>query len=548
MKNLLSILFLFSVLSLNAQTDPVQEWCNASTSLLEDFRANVDNGRPELIIDHEDNPIAVLTSSISDASYATIVKYTPEGLLLWKHHLYNVLDYNLEIEKLLLDNDNNLFVMGIRIISKNEGNGYSYIIGEPFVQKISPEGELLWEFNSTYEVGAAGQNNCQSATLDENGNLYVVGTHLPVLNPTRERLMVFSLDTDGQLRWSQLLEDAEGGDIILKDDQLYVAGRGKNSNISGEGILVHTFSKEGDLLNIAFNPNHYYFPNTENPKFDQNGNFYIAKHDGTFTLQKFDINANLTWQYQKANVLPDSVPSDRINDYLIDQDGNIYLTGLYFIEEEKENVFTVKLSPQGETIWENNYNYNAQSKDIGESLALFENQNLLVIGRTNGTPPTNYSEFLLAFDQNGEEIWQQFSDNMISPFSRIFHQCAVTDKFIYTLSFQEIDNTLFDQNLCKYTHDYTINLDTDPDSLDTAQSTTISIYPNPPIDQITIEGTEVEVIDQIQLSNMNGQAVLSVQNVKNKTIQLPESISNGLYFLDIKIADKIVRKKIIIQN
>ena len=545
MKKLIAIVFVCSFLSVNAQ--PVQEWCNATTARLADFDINYDKARTELIIDQDGNLITVLTPTEENPSYIVIAKYNTSGELLWKHGLDNVEDYDLNVQQLLLDDANNLFIIGSRVLRIDSDVNYFLLLEEPYVQKVSPEGELLWEYNEEYEISRAGANICNAAVLDEDGNIYVVGTNVGVLDITDDNIILFSLDPNGSIRWNHFIEDGEGNDILLKDNQLYIVGKGESDETlqNDPKIQVRTFDKEGTLLSNIINLD-YSFSYNESPKFDKEGNFYIAKKEGVFTLQKFDLNANFIWQYHKMNILPTTpsdISPDKIIDYIIDQDGSVYITGLHYSENEEENMLTVKLSPMGEIMWENYFNFNGQSKDLGHSLALFDDKKLLVVGQTDGETEESYDELLFVFNKNGQIIWDQALPNSSAPIDNYHYQCAIDNNAMYTFSFKKIDDVFFDQSLCKYMHNYTMNIDSGSTDVNS-----FYIFPNPAKDKITIQGIPSESIDQVQLFNAQGQLLLPNPDITDGSLEIPSSIPNGIYFLNVKVENSILQQKIIIQN
>jgi hypothetical protein len=287
------------------------------------------------------------------------------------------------------------------------------------------------------------------------------------------------------------------------------------------------------LLEKVFNPDYDYQFSKEHPKFDQDGNFYIAKDKQLFKLQKFDINTNFVWEYEKPNLT--SSYSDVINDYIIDQDESIYLTGSYREEGEEQNAVTTKLSPQGEVIWENFYDAPGQNIGSGKSLAQFGDQKLVVIGSNyNASGLENNDEVLLFFDENGQLYQHQLIQGAAASEISVYN-----NEIIHTLSFHYANDDLIHQVICKYPENYIVDTETLQ-----SRSSSFNIFPNPAKDKITIQGIPLESIDQVQLFNAQGQLLLSNPDMTDGSLEIPSSIPNGIYFLNIKVENQILQQKI----
>lgn len=75
------------------------------------------------------------------------------------------------------------------------------------------------------------------------------------------------------------------------------------------------------------------------------------------------------------------------------------------------------------------------------------------------------------------------------------------------------------------------------------------IYPNPAYNKVTIKQISNKLISEISLFDSSGKLLLVKQNMNSNEVELDlKSKSAGIYFLKIKMADKIIYKKINIAN
>jgi len=71
------------------------------------------------------------------------------------------------------------------------------------------------------------------------------------------------------------------------------------------------------------------------------------------------------------------------------------------------------------------------------------------------------------------------------------------------------------------------------------------VFPNPTSDKITVKQSSNELISEIKLFNYSGQLLLLKNNINSNEIELDlNTKSSGIYFLQIKIAERTIYKKI----
>jgi hypothetical protein len=74
----------------------------------------------------------------------------------------------------------------------------------------------------------------------------------------------------------------------------------------------------------------------------------------------------------------------------------------------------------------------------------------------------------------------------------------------------------------------------------------ILVYPNPAMDNITIENTSMDIKDeQISIYNIQGELLLRQPMLQAKTIINVSSLSNGVYVMEVKTENGVVVKKVV---
>jgi hypothetical protein len=87
----------------------------------------------------------------------------------------------------------------------------------------------------------------------------------------------------------------------------------------------------------------------------------------------------------------------------IDEDGNVYVTGISEGNGTDEDFATVKYGPSGNQLWVARYD-GPQGYDYGEALAVDASGNVYVTGGSRGIG-TDYDYTTIKYDANGNQVW-----------------------------------------------------------------------------------------------------------------------------------------------
>ena len=246
-----------------------------------------------------------------------------------------------------------------------------------FVAKLDPSGNLVW---NTF-LGGFSTDSLQAITVDQAGNIYVIG---------------YSLDT-----WGNPLRPPSGdvSDFIAKLD------------VSGN-LLWHTFiGPKGNYVGSGI-------------VADQAGNIYVntttrqSPMDPSFSaVSKLDSSGGLVWH----TVL--GMPETYGHGIALDESGDVIVTG--YSQSTWGNPihpyagaidgFVAKLdNSSGSLLWNTFFGSNT-GRDVGYGITLDESDNIYVTGHSTaawGAPVRAYTGdqdgIVLKLDSSGQLLWNTF--------------------------------------------------------------------------------------------------------------------------------------------
>ncbi len=332
--------------------------------------------------------------------------------------------------------------------------------GNNFVIKHNPEGEVLWL--QTYDSGDTISEAPNTLCIDNQGNAYITFMkHTP--GGTYWSIAVQKYNgSDGTIVWTSELANAQFNGfewqvkptyMTIDDSYLYVAGTKFEPGITGSKMLVMKLTFDGQILWSETISGTGIYANGKSICVDQSGYVYVAGDAWNasidYCVAKFDPNGNLEWnEFLDGEVYHNT---DIAESVLVDDAGNVYITGYNQISSNLTDIVTAKYNQNGVFQWKQSYGNPGYRDNNAYYLAMTEAGDLLVGGYSayeDPYPGTGKDYILLKYSPSGSLIWDARYDhhNFLNdhPFdfdlgpSGDVYVCGITMKSCYSYTFVTI--------------------------------------------------------------------------------------------------------------
>lgn len=261
----------------------------------------------------------------------------------------------------------------------------------------------------------AGRNDeAYAIAIDSNRNVYVTGIGTFDLYNGNERydMVTVKYDTDGNQKWVRSFagyyDGADWGYRVICDNSnsIYVSGftlsaSGQNTDI----VSIKCDSAGNEQWQRRFNNKGDDYIRPLMSKINNLNNLVVAsyyKGDTTrldYLTYKYDTFGNLLW----SNIYDGGAQkTDWINDLIIDNQNNVYVTGSSWNTLTGYDYLTIKYSTIGNEVWRKRLNDSANySSDEEPTIAIDSRQNIFVYGTS-----TYYHDYSVVsiYDNNGNLI------------------------------------------------------------------------------------------------------------------------------------------------
>lgn len=230
-----------------------------------------------------------------------------------------------------------------------------------------------------------------------NATLFAAGNTYGYFTPTPDSVFIEQFK-DRQPTWRV----SEPGNHVLALDrsdefiQLTIVQANKLNVFSynmGTGAMENSYSI--DISDYRFMPLVYRFPKSNVT--------LVAKATETYEVSCFDVNG-FKWGYHKLQTA-ETTSIDRIGDIQFDDEGNVYLTGIFYTQETGSGVLISKLSPDGDLKWERRYD-NAPNLKTWSSHSIINGDILYVSGQET-TENGGWSQFLVAYSLDDGQLLKE---------------------------------------------------------------------------------------------------------------------------------------------
>ncbi len=341
--------------------------------------------------------------------------------------------------------------------------GYSWddITKEDFVTlKYSRTGNLLWtrRYNGTNENDRA----CAMA-LDGSGNIYVTG--FSVIG-TYTGLVTIKYLSNGDSAWIRRF-DTTGYNCfpsaITVDNlnNVYITGMITGSSSYWDYLTVKYNSSGDRIWTRIYNGADNSYDSAAAIVADNLGNCYVTGYitqngmEDYFTI-KYNAIGETIWtrRYTRSG---DS--EDKALAMVLDNAGNLLVTGYSERGAGDFDFLTIKYSPAGDTLWLRRYHRPNGYDDIPTAIAVDNLNNVFVTGTSDQTSGTGNDYLTIKYDAFGNQQWTAYynNDNNYDEPKAIFldgiGNCYITGKSYNSTSYYDYATVKYNSN---GTHQWTV--------------------------------------------------------------------------------------------
>ncbi|MFC1481556.1 T9SS type A sorting domain-containing protein [Candidatus Neomarinimicrobiota bacterium] len=311
-----------------------------------------------------------------------------------------------------------------------DGSGYVYITGAGECNSIlticyTPDGAVSWSSDETIYT----HTHCLSGHpaegysigIDANGDIVVIGGGL-VQDQYFFGIVLLKYTPEGSLQWMKQYADDESitwlkiiGMLLEQDGSIYATAHVQTD--SGFSFMVMKFSPAGQHL---WSDYQYVPSGNENQSIsidsDDLGNIFIATSNGSvynapyrnYAILKYSPEGDRLWD---ANYDGESISRDTPRSITSDNDGNVIVGATSLEKEGRSDWLILKYSPAGDLLWSRRYH---MYEGLNYIVALVTDQygNIYATGAT-GEPDEQWVDIdivLIKYDGNGNLEWERQFD------------------------------------------------------------------------------------------------------------------------------------------
>jgi hypothetical protein len=347
----------------------------------------------------------------TNLGYVTI-KYAPNGNQLWVAR-YDSTNYPTATPSgFALDSGNNVVVTGNALTIKYDTNGSQLWTapydgaglaidssGDSIVTgfasgfnsvKLSPNGSNVWSASYVSQYGPALS---QAVVVDSAGNAYVAGSDTYICyydGPYKEcyaGLLIAKYDQSGNQQWINIPQSGQSLQVcaaaIYNTSNLYLVA---NDTGPESAFQTFSFSTNGSLEWTA-HPDNGLGP-ANGLALDNNANVILAGQNP----YAFNAHANYIYNYTSFKISPNGTTiwtnnypqpptgSSAASSVAVDAAGGAYVTGYSAGTNGTNDIVTIKYDPNGNQVWLQRYSSPSGGNAAGNAIAVDNNGNVYVTG------------------------------------------------------------------------------------------------------------------------------------------------------------------------
>lgn len=353
----------------------------------------------------------------------------------------------------ITDKDGNLYVTGGSSNENSPEGNFTTI-------KIDNQGNLMWESrepSAKYSV-----NEGMAITIDMNNDVIAAGTHW---NGNDMDVQAIKYDSQtGNVIWEKKFDAGYAGldipRVITTDDvgNIYIAGiTFTGNNIS---YLTLKYDTNGKLLwsAIADNSLKDSFIEPTSIVIDNGGNIIVTGYGGNenyyagyYTI-KYSPNGTEIWtqfyNYKDAN---GNETNSIAKSIVVDNNNNYYVTGVFDIDNSI--IGTIKYNSNGNKEWEETYKVPNSNFTTAEDIIINDSGDIYIVGSHVGAGNEN-GIVLLSYDLNGSKNWVRSKNNLYNTSRQLPVFIKINsngEPLVATMAYNAVN--VFDQEIRMYHYD-----------------------------------------------------------------------------------------------
>lgn len=306
---------------------------------------------------------------------------------------------------LAVDDAGNVYITGSSLNTPYE---FDY-----FTAKYDPLGNLVW--TALYNGTRNGDDRAQAINVDGDGNVYVTGGSPD--SGTSTGFATIKYGPDGIQQWIVQYHDQNGWadmrDLAVdKSGNVYITGHIDNRDNLGPDYFTIKYSDAGvEQWRARYRGSGYSEDYANALALDNFGNVYVTGRAGAtlgayydFVTVKYNRLGEEQWVRRYNGPGSDR---DEAWDIVVDNLGNVYVTGESTGENSDQDFLTVKYDSSGHQVWDARYNGPANFRDTVTAIKLDPAGNVYVTGGTRSRDEFGYyaDYTTIKYDSSGLRKW-----------------------------------------------------------------------------------------------------------------------------------------------
>jgi uncharacterized delta-60 repeat protein len=407
----------FDYVTVKYNSNGIQQW-----TARYDFSGRDDNSSA-MTVDGAGNVYVTGTSDGGGTLFdIATIKYNSNGAQQW------LVRYNGTASRadfgagIALDNAGNVYVAGSSRVSTGSQLHYDIVV---IHYNASGVQQRLMSFNHNNPTLGNSDDFARLMALDKDGNIYLTGTR-NLLNQID--IVTLKYNSAGVLQWAifyggpGLSVDEPAALAVDQSGSVYIAGTSRGSG-TGDDIVLLKYSAAGveqwvrRYTGLGSNPD-----DANDMVLDDAGNIYVTgstnvSGNNNFVTIKYSPGGNQEWI-----AFYDSPArfSDGAHALTLDRLGNVYVTGSSMSRSLTTDFLTIKYDGSGREQWVARYS-GPKKFDVAKAIAVDGSSNVIVTGESLNTGWTTikYAQVMTAVEEETTQPPNRYrlSQNYPNPFN-----------------------------------------------------------------------------------------------------------------------------------